>query len=123
MDAYNDSLSFKKGEFLDKFNLLVSKITNNYGLNWWRPIWIYFALTLIVFLILYLVETEFHLRELSNIFNTTDFGRMLNPTHGFDNFEVIKPENTGRVIIDLIIRIIQGLLVYQTISAFRKFFK
>ena len=123
MNAFSASLKWNLSSMPDKISLAISRITNNYGQNWWWPIFWYIGITWGFFLVFYLIDTCFHLTELTKMFNSLDFGILLNPTHGIDKFEVIQPQTSGRVIADFILRIIQATLIYQTIVAFRKFFR
>jgi hypothetical protein len=50
LDTYYSSLSFlSKKQVLEKITVGLNKISNKHGMSWWRPFWLYFALSTILY--------------------------------------------------------------------------
>lgn len=97
----------------NKLTLFFNKITNNFGLNWWRALWVLlFVITPIFYcLLLYSLDIP--------IFNSNHwqyFPQFLNPIHKFDWVIGFAPN-----LINIAFKVFEGLLLYQTIQAFRKY--
>ena len=107
----------KDGRLQDVITLIFNEKTNNFGLNWWQPIKLLILSSIVFysFLLLSLDLDDVHVYW-KNIFE------FINPTHsiGF----IVKDRWTAYTfLIDFVYRIIEGLLIYQTVVAFRKFSK
>ena len=103
----------KKYSLSDKTTLLFNKWTNNFGLSFWWPILILlFVLTPLFYwaLLCSLGMTIF------NIAHWEFIAEFLNPTHKFNWVQGFMPN-----FIDILFRVFEGLLIYQTIQAFRKY--
>lgn len=108
------------------FSLWLNKMSSNYGINWARSLSLILVIGFVLFFI-YSVSVpgvELNLRHL-NLKNFNYYLRyyfeFILPIHRFD-FMISNP-NAAMVIIDMIGRIFIGYLVYQFISAFRRFGK
>ncbi len=115
MKAYSHTLSWKKGEIIDKCILLFNHKTNNFGLNWVWPIRWILGLGFLLYILLLL--------SCSGICNPDVAGKFfvfLNPTH---KIEFVCKESWGffTYFFDFVFRLIETTLIYQTIVAFRKF--
>ena len=103
----------KEYSLSDKTTLLFNKWTNNFGLSFWKPILILlFVLTPLFYwaLLCSLGMTIF------NIAHWEFIAEFLNPTHKFNWVQGFMPN-----FIDILFRVFEGLLIYQTIQAFRKY--
>lgn len=107
----------------DKFILWVSSKSNNHGLSISHPLGYFLLFTIILYLL--------YLNDLGFLFNGGEFDPKLigyyfpfiDPTHRND-FLVEKEELTGwSLALDYLNKIIVGFLIYQFISAFRKYGK
>lgn len=107
----------KEGRLSDIVTLIFNEKTNNYGLNWWQPVKLLLLLSLIFYTLLLLsLNTDNTAVFLKNIFV------FINPAHGTEF--IAKGCWTGATyFIDFTYRVIEGLLIYQTIVGFRKFTK
>ena len=111
---------------IDRMVLGFNYWTNNFGLNWWRPIWVLFLAGIVFYALLLLslrLDWWFEFIPLQE--ETTkivgNFFVFLNPTH---KIEFIGCKNSWGGFaygIDFAFRLIEGLLIYQTIQAFRKY--
>ena len=107
----------KEGRLSDIITLLFNEKTNNFGLNWWQPIKLLLLLSLVSYAsLLFSLNTDNTIVLWKNIFV------FINPAHSVEF--IAKGCWTGvSFFIDFTYRIIEGLLIYQTIVAFRKFSK
>ncbi len=108
----------KEGRLPDIVTLIFNEKTNNFGLNWWQPVKLLLLITLLAYPLLLL--------SLNNTDNTVIFWKnifvFINPAHSTEF--IAKGCWTGTTyFIDFTYRVIEGLLIYQTIVAFRKFTK
>ena len=115
MEAYSRTLSWKKGERIDVLILWFNQKTNNFGLNWMWPIGWILGLGFLLYILL--------LSSCSGICNPDVAGKLfvfLNPTH---KIEFVCKGSWGffTYFFDLVFRLIETTLIYQTIVAFRKF--
>lgn len=107
----------------DRATLRFNKWTNNFGLDFWLPIkWLLFFSISLYILLLHLLPISGIsvnvLDDLSKFF--ARFFIFLNPTHKVE--DVFGGDWNGWAhAIDFIFRVIEGLLIYQTIQAFRKY--
>lgn len=136
MRAYRNELvaSAKEGgkyKLSDKAIMTVNQ-TNNYGLSWWKPVWIICLLTLVF----YIIELPLFSKEINytlakswedvgvtfcvfwNNFNV--FWQMFNPARKFSS---IYGENIIAFLyfLDFLHRLILGIFIFQIIKAFRRF--
>ena len=107
----------KDGRLPDIITLLFNEKTNNFGLNWWQPIKLIILSSIVFYsFFLFSLDVDNPHGYWKNIFE------FINPTHsiGF----IAKGKWTAYSFsIDFIYRIVEGLLIYQTVVAFRKFGK
>jgi len=128
LDMQKEMIKGEKGSLHEKFQLFLNKESNNFGQNWYRAFWC----LLIVNFIFYF----FYLWSLGLIFQKTSidynligyYFEFLNPTHKVDfikNNEGLRniKINGLAVFLDFFNRIFVGFLIYQLISAFRKYGK
>ncbi len=136
MKAYNKVLCLTKGMFnLERIILFLSR-TNEYGQNWWRPIWLAALITFIFYIPivigidpqLSLVHTT-HAEENHSLFELFwrwhgIYPQLLNPVHSLERM-VINPAaiHPSTWWLDYGHRIIMAFFIFQTISAFRKYVK
>lgn len=121
--------SYKGG---DRVIMLVN-MTNNYGLNWWKPTWIILLITLFFYIpISVLVSDEFAFKlslegkDVKRTFayfwdNNSLYVNLLNPTRKFSSVYGNGELSNWVYWLDSIQRIILGLFIFQIIKAFRKF--
>ena len=107
----------KEGRISDILTLTFNETTNNFGLNWWKPIKLLLLLSFLTyFLLLLSLNTD----------SIAPYWKMyfvfLNPAHSVE-FIAENKWSGYTYFIDFAFRIVQGLLIYQTIVAFRKFTK
>lgn len=114
----------------DKIIMSVSQ-TNNYGLDWMKPLGFIFFITLGFYIIalplfsnklIYCTncywDGKLFISEIYERFGV--YWQLLNPTRKFES-TYGKFENGWLYALDLLHRIILGILIFQTIKAFRKF--
>jgi len=105
----------KEGRLSDIITLTFNEKTNNFGLNWWQPVKLLLLLSLISYPLLLLSLDTNNIEEFWKYFFV-----FINPTHKTEF--IAKACWTGKTyFIDFTYRVIEGLLIYQTISGFRKF--
>lgn len=123
MDCYHKIVENKKKYPLsDRATLLFNKYTNDFGLDFWLPIRLLLCFSIFLYIPLYSLSISDSsvnvLDDLSKF--VSRFFIFLNPTHKVN--DVFGGDWSGWVhAIDFIFRIIEGLLIYQTIQAFRKY--
>lgn len=133
MKAYHNELDKREEgySFWDKVIMWVN-MSNDYGLNWIKPVVIVICITLIFYTIMlplfsqdlsYTVAENWE--EVNNTFsqwfkNFDVFWQMFNPARKFTNLygEV---QSNWLQFLDLFHRIILGVLIFQIIKGFRKF--
>ena len=98
--------------FTTKLSLLLSLISNNHKQNWILPIIWLFVLN-IFFVLITFSNGICHLN-----FNWAIFFNLLNPAHRFSDLEIGK--SFLNLLVDFSSRIINGFLIYQIVTAFRK---
>lgn len=105
----------KDSRLTDIITLYFNEKTNNFGLNWWRPIWLLLLFSSIFYSsLLYSLDINIVSGSWKNIFE------FMNPVHS-TNF-IAKGCWTGTsYFIDFLHRIVEGLLIFQIVVAFRKF--
>lgn len=107
----------------DKFSLL-GGLTNDFGLNWWKPVLLGFFIVLAHYILL--IGSHYSIdcwQELQFHFNTVDFLTLFNPTHRIDHLSLRGSIGPGAAIWDTSSRIFSSFFIYQTVVAFRKFRK
>jgi hypothetical protein len=110
--------------------------TNDFGQNWWRPVYLYLIIAFLLYGLLALrvnnnldffafQNLNFYQNALSNITeNLPSFFKLLNPTHSLEKvFEEYDGQDTLVSIIDYVLKIVTAFFIYQTIAAFRKYTK
>jgi len=105
-----------KKDFGNKITLAFNKYTNEFGLNWWKPLRLLFGVSLLFYFLL-LSNLDIPICELEHWRSYFEF---LNPTHK-TRFIAKEYWDFWSYAIDFLFRLIEGLLIYQTIQAFRKY--
>lgn len=106
---------FKEGRLLDIITLIFNEKTNNFGLNWWQPIkWVLFLSIAFYGMLLFSLDAHLNSELWKHIFV------FVNPAHRVE-FILKGQWSNLSYIIDFTYRIFEGLLIYQTVVAFRKF--
>lgn len=126
MDKYLESIFKKKGYRADRFILWTNKISNNHGLSYIQPLVIILIIALVTFvgnnLLLGLTCWEWH----SVPKNIALYFESINPVR---KFSAIYPESkigikaNFALLFDVIFRLLASYLIFQFISAFRKYVK
>lgn len=137
--SYEEKAYFKSTRFthsvLNRERILMSlKQTNDFGLNWIRPIKLAIIINLVFYFLLVFASLDFQSSVISIEFwchcltnlknNIVLYPQLFNPTHSFKELS----ESTGNYIeqhflssfLDVIQRVIMTFLIFQTIVAFRK---
>ena len=128
--AYREQLKIANGKSRgDKIIMWVSQ-SNDFGLNWVKPVWIVFFVTLLFYLVLLPVisnEIEYgiSLTDWSTIWSaftssSKSFWLLFNPIRKID--DVYGQNVTGLIYcLDLLHKIFLGVMIFQIIKAFRKY--
>lgn len=105
----------KEYSLSDRATLWFNKHTNGFGLSFWKPLaWLLFFSVVFYSFLICSFDDGYHSRYWTGIF---DF---FNPTHK-TQFINAHHWNGWSYLWDFLFRIIEGLLIYQTIQAFRKY--
>lgn len=119
----------------DRFILCLGE-TNNFGLNWWKPVLLLLGFCLLFYFLIVVGISEkldycfyFNLNSLKNTVNefckfSYTFPQLLNPIHDID--KIYKKDYNfgfGVYILDYTLKLFIAFFIYQIISAFRKFMK
>jgi hypothetical protein len=99
--------------FSNKLTLWFNKATNNFGLNWWKPLLILLLLITPLFYLFLLYSLDMPIYNLHHWQYVVQF---LNPIHKFDWVIGFFPN-----LINIAFKVLEGLLLYQVITAFRKY--
>jgi len=94
------------------------KYTSSFGIDWFRPTLLYFALSF--FLFMDLSEYDFTINFKFDIFKDPNFYYFLDPLKS-KKIEFINQPSFVIASVSLIASIMQGLLIYQIIQGFRKY--
>ncbi|MBD78527.1 MAG: hypothetical protein CL840_06385 [Crocinitomicaceae bacterium] len=124
MRAYLKILKKQKGKFIDKFILHTNQISNSHGLNWGVAFcWLFGFSVLWYTLVKYSIgHTNFSPELIGNEIGR--FINFINPAHHFDKvFNVEKSYSGNALLFDGLSRITGAYLIYQFVSAFRKYSK
>ncbi|UPZ35533.1 hypothetical protein MUB18_15625 [Sphingobacterium sp. PCS056] len=112
-----------KTSFSDKFILYTNFLSNNFGLSWLRALFILLSFSAICYTLIkfQLGQVYFSAELIADEIGY--FLTFVNPIHLFDKvFQIAKDEHTnGAILIDSIAKLINAYLVFQLISAFRKY--
>lgn len=114
----------------ERIIMMVNK-SNNYGLSWWKPVWIIFLITLgfyILFLPIFseltycLCTTKICLSNTGTalLSNFDVFFQLFNPVRKFDSVYGTVSSDI-MYFYDLLHRIVLGVFIFQIIRAFRKY--
>lgn len=135
MKVYSKQLALTKSiSNIDRIILILGK-TNEYGQNWFRPVWLVLLITAIMHVAitvgvdpeLSLTEGEFDITFLGKkLFQHFDlFTQLLNPLHALERVPSIKIEVIPPAVwlLDYIHRLIVAFFIFQTVTAFRKYVK
>ncbi len=140
MKAYKQELLssqkwYKKLFNNDRFILWIGQ-TNNFGLNWLKPVWLILAFGLIFYCLIVVGVSEnlsYSFNFDAGSFKTTicefakysyAFPELMNPVHSLD--KIFTKTNQGGFtlnFLDYALKIFLAFFIYQIISAFRKFAK
>jgi hypothetical protein len=114
MKSYKDLVKSNKNDYSlsDRITLWFNNWTNDFGLNWWKPLLILLVLTLLFYLLL-LWSLDMPILNSDHWQYIIQF---LNPIHKFDWVIGFLPN-----LINVIFKVFEGLLIYQIIQAFRKY--
>jgi hypothetical protein len=114
MKNYKDLVKSNKNDYSlsDRITLWFNNWTNDFGLNWWKPLLILLVLTLLFYLLL-LWSLDMPILNSDHWQYIIQF---LNPIHKFDWVIGFLPN-----LINVIFKVFEGLLIYQIIQAFRKY--
>lgn len=133
MKAYNAELESSKQKGVgDQLIMLVSK-TNNYGINWLKPVGIIIGITLVFYLLIVPLISEklmyaFSFSKADTISTLAElwgrkevFFQLFNPAR---RFSIVYGQATSDWLYlwDALHRIVLGIFIFQIIRAFRKFF-
>jgi hypothetical protein len=132
MSSYRNELkNSKKYKWADRIVMTVSR-SNDYGLNWGKPVIIVLAVTFIIYIILlpYLsnkiaYSLSFTLEDFKNTedafySNLKTFWQLFNPIRKMDD-TFGKVDSGWIYCLDLLHRIFLGIMIFQIIKAFRKY--
>lgn len=128
LDMQREIIKGHKGSFWERFQLCLNKRSNNFGQSWQWALG-YLLLINLVFYSLYLWSLGLLFQNTSIDYNLFGYYfEFLNPTHKIDFLKngigLINIKINGlAVLIDFVNRIFIGFLIYQLISAFRKYGK
>ncbi len=117
MKSYKDLIKHNKAGYSlsDRVTLWFNDLTNDFGLSWWKPLLILLFLITPIFYFLLLWCSNIPIFNLHHWQYVVQF---LNPIHKFDWVVGFFPN-----LIDILFRALEGLLLYQVITAFRKYSK
>ena len=118
MEFYRELVKGNKSySWSDRATLWFNKHTNNFGLSFWKPLCLLILLSIVFyFFVLFSFLDGCNSNYWRNIFE------FLNPTHKV--LFINEYHWSGwSYFWDFLFRIIEGLLIYQTIQAFRKYSK
>lgn len=106
----------------DRFVLWFNHVSNDFGMNWYKPIYIILGINLIFSLcVYYFLGYEISLK-LSDIFRTLgEYSSFLIPTNSVSKVLEIPNLNKGWESINLLKNVLFSVLIYQSITAFRKY--
>jgi len=132
LKAFNDELKVSnKSDWKDNLVMKVAS-TNDFGLNWWKPTIILIVVTMSTYIsILPLISNEIsYCVDLNNFEKTIKvfgdnfdfFVKMFNPIRDLQLNGLEKYEINIFKVIDLFHRVFVGIMVFQIIRAFRKYF-
>lgn len=131
MQAYRDQLNNSKDyKWTDRLIMITNQL-NNYGLSWWKPLWILFLVTLgFYFVMLPIFSSKINYTvaksckdicitfcELWN--NGPVFWQMFNPVRRV-NLVFGENQNGWLYFLDYFHRIILGVFIFKIIKAFRR---
>lgn len=118
----------------ERFLLLVSSI-NDFGVNWWRPLWLIALITFLIYIPIVvsaspLIELKFT-TDVASIKHSWQiicersdvYWELLNPTHSIKKVFNDSIDSNWTYVFDYLQRIIFAVLVFQAITAFRKYGK
>ena len=126
MDTYHKYLKNKRGNFEEKFIIQTNKLSNNHGLSWGRAILWILGISIVIFNLnkILLGYNSFDI----NLFwkDIANWILSINPVRKFN--DVYTEYRTGwqsnlAFFLDVFVRIIYSYLIFQFISAFRKYVK
>lgn len=120
MDAYYEELSKSSGRIDEKFIIYTNRLTNKHGLSWSRTLKILILLNLIFYTTIkyFIAERNFGTQYI--IGDIVNFIEFINPIHKVENVFMSQITVESK-LIDVISRLLNGYLIFQFLSAFRRF--
>lgn len=128
-DEFKKSTKYSCGERL----IMTVSQTNDYGLNWLKPVWIVILTTFLIYALIlpgisdkilfsFSFKTE-DLKETWDVFinNFKTFWFLFNPVRNFELTYGKTIQTDWIYILDLLHRIFLGIMIFQIIKAFRKY--
>lgn len=133
MKAHEKVLKLTKKAFnLERIILFVGR-SNDHGQNWWRPVWLALVFTALIYIPIAIgIDPNLSLSGNDQSLSTLEqivswhhiIPQLLNPVHSLDKMTpspaTIHPATFW---LDYIHRIVMAFLIFQTVSAFRKYVK
>lgn len=132
MSAYNQELKESKETTIGDKAIIIISNTNDFGLNWLKPLAIVLILTMITYLTILPAISDkirygisFDSEDLKNTWhafysNFKVFWQLFNPVRRLDD-TYGKIINSWIILIDLLHKIFLGIMIFQIIKAFRKY--
>lgn len=126
MQLLLDLIKNKKNHFIDKFILFTNYYSNNFGLSWLRAFYWLLGTTIVWYTSIKVLINQ---TEFDSSLIVDEIGKFLlfiNPIHQFDKIfgvDSATSQTNGAILFDAISRIVGAYLIYQFISAFRKYSK
>ncbi len=109
----------KKEKWFNHFPLYTSKVSNDFGRNWIKPL-IFFLGTSFILLIALGYSMELDFSSIPDLLVSGDYFIFLLPTHDLNMFDKYQPTYIGTVAtIDFFQRLVSGFFIFQFIRAFR----
>lgn len=128
-DEFNKSKNYSWDERL----IMAVSQSNDYGLNWLKPVWIVILATFLIYVIIlpgisdkilfsFSLKSE-DLNETWDVFtnNFKTFWNLFNPVRKFDLTYGDKIQTDWIYFVDLLHRVFLGVMIFQVIKAFRKY--
>ncbi|WP_026838200.1 hypothetical protein [Gillisia sp. JM1] len=129
--SYRNELKLSDKYPLSERMVMMVNQSNDYGLNWWKPVWIIFLITLGFYIIFLPIFSElaycfcptmvcFSNTGTTFLSNFDVFFQLFNPVRKFDSVYGAVSSDI-MYLYDLLHRIVLGVFIFQIIRAFRKY--
>ena len=114
-----------KGDFKDRFILMTSYISNDFGLSWTRAILILLIFSIIAYTLIKIQLGQIYFNKNFVADEIGYFLNFINPIHLFDKVFIISKDigTNGAILIDSVAKVVNAYLLFQLVSAFRKYSK